>query len=334
MKVLVQVLFVLVFHLASLPLDAESAEKLQKTRVGYGVITLNNVPWWIAQDRGLFRDEGLDGEVLFVRGSPTVIKSLLAGEIQAGYSGIPAMAPAIAGGAGLVAVALPSNRLDNLLVSREPVKDPKSLRGKKFAVSSLGGSSEAATRIALEQLGVDPNSITVVQVGGSRERSLALSKGSVDVALLAKTEYLSDPELQSYHLVYDLTKSNYEFGFTALVVTREFATERRKNVLGIIKAFYRGIWYLQKNKDDALKVAATHLRNPDIELLRKQWHHVAFDYFQPIPYPTEAGIMNAVKVVVQRTPKASTLKASDVSDPSFVEELVKTGFFKQSKEVK
>ena len=333
MKGLLQVAILLLI-IVWLPFDAGSAEKLEKTRVGYGVITLNNAPWWIAQDRGIFRDEGLDGEALFVRGSPTVVKSLLAGEIQAGYSGIPALAPAIAGGAGLVAVAVPSNRLDNLLLSRLPIKDPKTLKGKKFAVSSLGGSSEAATRIALEQLGVDPNSVTVVQVGGSRERSLALTNGSVDVALLAKTEYLSDPEVQSFHMVYDLTKSDYEFGFTALVVTRQFAAEKRRSVLATIKSFYRALWYLQNNKDDGLSVAAKHLRNPDMEILRRQWRHVAFDYFQPVPYPTEAGILNALKIVAQRTPKAGTLKASDVGDPSFVEELVKSGFFTQNKKAR
>ena len=117
------------------------------------------------------------------------MQAVIGGNVHIGYAGVPPILSAIARGAPAVVVAVPNNKMDYLIVSRRPIAQPSELNGKKFAISSFGSSSEFAARLGLEKVGADPNSVTMVQVGGSPERIVALKTGAVDATILSATEF-------------------------------------------------------------------------------------------------------------------------------------------------
>src|SRR5262250_1502172 len=109
-----------------------AAQAVEKIRIAYPSVAMPMAPWWIAQDKGIFRQEGLDAESMYIKGDSMNVQALLAGDIQAGYGGAAPVAGAVAQGAAVVIIAVPANRMGYLLVTREPVKDPRELYGKKF----------------------------------------------------------------------------------------------------------------------------------------------------------------------------------------------------------
>jgi NitT/TauT family transport system substrate-binding protein len=145
---------------------AIGAEPLKKMRVAIPSIVIDFAPLWIARDRGLFREEGVEVEITYFQGNIRGVQSLLAGDIQAGIAGSAGPISARAAGEDTVIVAVPMNRLDYTFVVREPLKRPSDLQGTRIGIGSVGGSDEVATRIALEHLGVDPASVVRLQVGG------------------------------------------------------------------------------------------------------------------------------------------------------------------------
>ena len=307
-----------------------AAQVGEKLRVAYPTISMAMAPWWIAQDKGMFRQEGLDVESMYIRGDSTIVQALVGGDIQAGYAGATPVAAAIAQGVPLMIVAVPANRMGYLLVTRETVKDPRELYGKKFAVSSLGGSSEIATRLGLEKIGVDPSKVVMLQVGGSPDRIAAIRRGSVDGSLLSANEVIGGAGL-GFHTIFDFTKSDLEYPYNVLYVRKQFGAERRKAVLGLLRGFMKGLWFMQDNQDEAVKTAARWLRNSDMEVLKRQWKYIAFQFHQEIPYPTEAGFRLALSGMAATNPKAAALKMQDIVDVSFIDELAKEGFFKGHK---
>jgi len=308
-----------------------AAQAVEKISIAYPSVAMPMAPWWIAQDKGIFRQEGLDAESMYIKGDSMNVQALLAGDIQAGYGGAAPVAGAVAQGASVVIIAVPANRMGYLLVTREPVKDPRELYGKKFGISSFGGSSEVATRLGLEKIGVDPNKVVMLQIGGSPDRIAAIKRGTVDGSLLSANELIGAGGM-GFHTIFDFTKSDLEYPYDVLYVRKQFVAEKRKAALGMIRAFMRGLWFMQENQDESVKIAGRWLRSTDTEALKRQWKYIAFQFHQDIPYSTEAGFKLALGGLASTNPKAAALRMQEIVDMSLVDELVKEGFFKKHKQ--
>ncbi len=325
-------LFVVFVSLVQLvkPVLAHPVERLEKLRIGYPTITPSVGPWWIAKDSGTFLEEGLDVEMTFVSGGATVVQAVLGGDIQAGYAGTPPIVSAIARGAGVSIVAVNQNRLDYVLVTREVFNDPRRLAGRNFAISSRGAISEFATRIALKKLGVNPDSVVMLVVGGSPLRIAALQRGSVDASILSTTEFFQVQDM-GFHPLFDFLKSDVEYPFNVIFVTKRFAKEKRNVVLGIIRGLQKGLRFMQNNPDKSVQMMSRWMKSPVTADLKRQWKYLAFDLFEKSPYPTEAGFALLVGQMAERDPTVARLRMVDLVDTSFLDELSKAGFFKQTK---
>src|SRR5207342_219508 len=75
---------------------AEKAAKLATVRIGYVSRSILDMPYIIARDRGLFREEGLEPELIFMKAAQT-IPAMLAGGIDFGTATGTAIAAAISG---------------------------------------------------------------------------------------------------------------------------------------------------------------------------------------------------------------------------------------------
>lgn len=305
---------------------AQSAEPLRKVRTAIPSIVIDFAPLWIARDKGLFRDERIDPEVTYIQGKVRVVQSLVAGEVQFGIAGSAGAVSARAAGEEVIIVAVPMNRLDYTFVSRQPVNRPADLAGKKIGIGAVGGSDELATRIALERLGVNPTTVTMITVGGSAERLAALRAGSVDAAVVGGATFIGGGA--GLQKVVDLTDLGVEFPFTAIFTTKRYATANRDVILGFIRGYMRGVRFFQENKDEAIAITARNLRTTNKELLERQWLYVKDHVFEKIPNATEKGFKLIFDMLGARNPKVAALRMDDVFDGSYVKELVDKGFFK------
>jgi hypothetical protein len=58
------------------------------------------------------------------------------------------------------------NRLDYVLVARQPVNRPSDFAGKKIGIGGgVGGADSLAARLAFERLGVNPSTVTMISTG-------------------------------------------------------------------------------------------------------------------------------------------------------------------------
>jgi len=307
--------------------NAQAAEPLRKIRIAIPSIVIDFAPLWIAREKGIFREERLEAEIPYIQGNIRGVQSLLAGDVQFGIAGSAGPIAARAAGEDVVIVAVPMNRLDYTFVTRQPFKSPSDLNGKKVGIGSLGGSDEVATRIALEHLGADSNSVTRLQIGGSAERLAALRTGSVDAANIGGATFIGSGA--GLYKAIDLTELGVEFPFTAIFTTKRYAQANRETVLAVIRAYMRGVRFFQQNKDEAITITARNLRTTNRELLERQWQYVKDHVYEKVPLPTsEKGFKLIFDVMAPRNPKIVGLRMDDVFDGSFVKELLDKGFFK------
>jgi ABC-type nitrate/sulfonate/bicarbonate transport system substrate-binding protein len=139
--------------------DAQAAEKFAKpavkVRISQSAVSARSTILWSAQELGLFAKHGVDAEVVYLRSSPIQMTALGTGEVQFAASGGSPVLGAAAAGQDIKIIARPSNRLSYALVVRPEIKEAKDLRGKRFGITSIGGTVWMAAYLALEHLGLD-----------------------------------------------------------------------------------------------------------------------------------------------------------------------------------
>ena len=168
------------------PLDPRVSMKV-------GVIgALSDAGIFIAYEKGFFRDEGLDVELVPFKAAPQILPAIATGEVQASGSAItPALLNAfergvdmrivadkgqVAKGFGFAAIAIRSDLADS-------IHDFKDLRGRKFAVPGKGVSSATQLGIALKLGGIEPKDVELVELG-LPEMLAGLSNKAIDGATL------------------------------------------------------------------------------------------------------------------------------------------------------
>ena len=110
---------------------------------------------WVARDRGLFKNHGLDMQFILMPRNPLAIAALLAGEIDAAIVGPGHVINAASSGVDVIGIANLKQKLDYRLAARPEIKTKEELRGKRIGVSGPGSTSHLQALLALQDLNVD-----------------------------------------------------------------------------------------------------------------------------------------------------------------------------------
>ena len=116
---------------------AEKSAKLAAVRIATVSRSTLDLPFFVARDRGFFRDEGLDAEIILMRSNLT-LQAMVARSIDFGTS-TGAAVNAIVNGADLRVVLAMSDKPLFDLIAEPAITRIQQLRGKK----SVSAASEA-----------------------------------------------------------------------------------------------------------------------------------------------------------------------------------------------
>ena len=143
------------------------------------------VDLYIAKERGFFREEGLDVDIVQIRGN-VAIAAALSGQVQA-TNGIGTVIRALERSdvpLKILTVSLKRNLF--WLVARPGITSISQLKGKILGTTTFGGSQHTAATRLIHKGGVDPDKDLTVVVGGDVPAQLqSLISGAIDVAALS-----------------------------------------------------------------------------------------------------------------------------------------------------
>ena len=161
---------------------AQERRKLRITNAGF---TITALPLLAAQEWKIFNANGLDMEVILMQ-STLVPPALTQGDIdyQAGVG--PASVNATMSGFATRAIWFSTERISYWIMAKPQYKTVESLKGKKVAVTGLGGTVHIALNMALEKVGANPKDFVLVSIGGQQiQQLISLESGYVDAAVLS-----------------------------------------------------------------------------------------------------------------------------------------------------
>ena len=128
-----KILFVTVIaSLIGLPLFAQAQDKPLK-KISWGVTSLSASNWipWIAKDAKIYEKNGLDVELILVKGSGQTSTAILGGSLFAAPVALPTVMLADLGGADLVNIAHTVPGVQSKLLVKAEIKRPEDLKGKR-----------------------------------------------------------------------------------------------------------------------------------------------------------------------------------------------------------
>jgi NitT/TauT family transport system substrate-binding protein len=160
--------------------QALAQESRSKIRISYPNISIANLALFAAQQWKVFEQNGLDVESIQIR-SQVANAASASGDIHYVAGVGPNSVAATLRGLPAKAVWFASEQLLYSIVARPEFKSLKELRGKRIAVTGLGGTSEVVLRIGLEAAGENPKDFVIVGLGAAQLMS-GLESGAIEAA--------------------------------------------------------------------------------------------------------------------------------------------------------
>lgn len=236
-----------------------SLPRPEKTSIKLGFSALEAImtTYAMAQDQGLFRKYGFENvELLYTEGDAKALQSLISGGVDGTAQGPTVAIAALATDVPLVTVAMSATIITDDIFATPDVKSAADLKGKKIAISAFGGTSHASVLLGLRALGLTPDDVTIVQIGGESARVAALTSGSVQAAPM-EIFRRQDMQQRGFNLLVSVAETpNLEFIRNGLNFRREFVQQNPNTVLALVAALLEAQQQLYSQTDKAIDAYA------------------------------------------------------------------------------
>ena len=307
---------------------AKAAHAQTKITIGVAAMSPRTIPLLVAQEQGLFAKHGIEARIVLIKGAPTLVASLISGDIEVGYTGGTAVLGAASQGLYLRILSSISSKLTHSLVANPNFTTAEQLRGKRFGIQSIGGSTWMHTILGLEHVGLDVkrDNISLLVIGDSVLISQSLEAGRIDAAVLdgALVRRLKS---KGFYIVADMTPANIPMLNQAIVVTQELLQKRAGVAENILMALVDSLAYTLSPANKSV-VAKTMMRRFHIDdpVIAEEGYQDLLTSIERKPLPSLEALRNIRRLMAVQNPKAANVKVEELIDARLIRKLDENGY--------
>lgn len=236
------------------------------------------VPIYVAQDRGFFKESGIDVDVVFTKGGGENVQAVVSGDAQVGLStGFFAVLSAFAKGAPVKIVASEITGMDTFwyALGNSPIRKFEDLAGKKVAYSLPGSSSHMAVLAIVDQLkakGLKPGE--PVSLGGIPDTFTGTKTGQTDAGWSVAPFFLDRVGKGEIRIVVkgsEITALN-DLTMRVHFANADFARKQPEALKGFLRAHQKAVDFMFESPRETTKIwiKRAELKLPEATVL-KTW---------------------------------------------------------------
>ena len=308
--------------LIALLLGVTSCAPAAGPKIAIGVRTANDhSPFYIADKKGYYGDEGLEVEVKLIPSNTEIIEAIQRGDLQVGATPVTTAIAAIAQGTEIEIIAMTGRGSDGLLVRADSgLEAIEDLRGKKIA-TIRASILDVPLRLALEEAGIDPEKdVTLVYFSKLGDMISALKTGQVDAT--SNTEpFMTDAERQGWGKILLYYTAYWPDHPCCVVFARkDFAEERPEAVEKVLQAHVRAVEFANENTPETAEIIVEYLGAFDPALVEASLSRekMCIDYeFTPAEIARMAELMHRYGLIDR------PLSAEELVNTSFLEKVTR-----------
>jgi NitT/TauT family transport system substrate-binding protein len=243
--------FELFLTVALVCFGASLADAVDRVIIGNVSRTVEQLPNYAATDKGFFAQEGIQGDVVLIGSTDTLVQALISGQINVAIVDPSAAINAVERGATLKIIGGTVPIAAYTLVGCPKYKTIKELKGTTIGVVSLVSGSTIFLREMLKKEGLELNRDYSIIQGGPTTQRLASLKGcntSATMVLggdLPRARELGFPEIARLH---DYIPN---LQFHSFIVDSRWAEVNSQLTVRYLKAMVRAMQWAHAHKEEA-----------------------------------------------------------------------------------
>ena len=298
----VQVLFAASLLFLGLFVSPAPAQEKPKIFLGASSKTLGYSPLWVASKKGFFEQQGLDVQLVLLRGVPMTLQALAANSLHFGSGGPEPYIEASERGLDFIVTGGIINGIAQFLIAARNYKTYEDLRGATFGTASLTGGTITALREALKLKGLEyPRDYKLLIIaGGSAANLAALQSGQIAATTVAVPLNFAAEE-SGLNVIGRLSDGIPYFQTNALVARRSWAEKNRPLMVRFMKAMVLALRWMHGNPDGAVEFLAKEMQLKPLHA-RKGWEfYTQTRFWPPDGDVTMEGLKNNIRFYADQT---------------------------------
>ena len=231
-----------------------AAQETRRVRVAVTSPGMTNLSLYIADRRGLFKEQQIFNEIIVMRSAARQIQALISGSIELSAQAPDPLIRAVERGADLTMLSGLANSAAYDLVADKKFLSIEELRGTTLGVSGINSSSTLLLQKMLSAHGLSyPRDYTLVEVGGTSDRLAAIRTGATSAGVLNPPISYVAAE-QGFKILGELRNYIPAVQFTALWVRRGLAYQNPKLVEDYLIALVRANRYVYEDRPGTVAI--------------------------------------------------------------------------------
>ena len=218
------------------------------------------------------------------------------------------------------------NALTHSIVAKPEMTKPEDLRGKKIGITRIGSNSHYFAVQALRRMGLDATrDVAFIQTGGEPEMVAALVNGVIDAASITAP---ADNRAIAQGFRYLLFGPDLQISYSAANITtrRSMIAKRPQVGAAFMQVMAEAAKILHTNKEVTYRVLGKRLGISDPKIIDAAFATEIKVMERRLEIKPE-GVQAILEEVAKTDLRAKTIKAQDMIDRRYLDEMAKSGFF-------
>ena len=308
---------------------SEVGGKPEKTEIVVAYVSASGAftPIWVAYDAGFFKKYGLDAKLQLL--TPQVAaQAVVSEEVDVGVVG-PDLVNARLRGAATKFFGSTVDQFVFQMWGAKEITNVQELKGKTVAVSTPRSSIDISTREALKKSGLTPDKdVKFLYVQTVPATLISVITGKTSAGTLSSPNTLKARDA-GLNLLVDIGKLNIPGFQVAYGTTEKYLKNNPNTIYAFLKAIAEGVVLSKKDPAIAKRAIAKYAKIDDPKMVDSTYEEFA-------PYWEMGLAVRAETIQAQfgysdekEFPQAKNADAREFFDNSFVNNLERSGFFKQ-----
>ena len=272
------------------------AQTPKKINVGDVAPIAADWPHFVAQDKGLYRREGLDPQVTYVGNVANTVQQMVGGSFDIAVSTFDTAIRAIANGADAVLIGGVVVKYPYAIMSASDVGKVQDLKGKQIILPFQKDLLTIVWNRWVREQGMQPSEIDQVYDGATPNRFAALTAKRVQAALLGQPFDFRAAD-EGFKTLLDIGGYAKDYGFLTLMARPKWLADNPDTARAYLRALSSAVdWiYDSANRDEAIAILAKGTKLDPAYATR------TYDYFVKVLQPLSRGLVIPPTIVDSTT---------------------------------
>jgi NitT/TauT family transport system substrate-binding protein len=254
---------------------AQSATPVKVGHVVLGDLGVN-VPTLIALEKGFFKQNGVDAEMITFKSGPDLLKGVMSGGADIGITGGTDPLVFRDRGSTIRMVATVTDKNHFTLTALPNVKKLEDLKGGSIGVTAVGANTWVFGRMIAKKMGWEPEKdIKLVGIGGVDAQAAALKRGEIQACIFGDGGALLEAQGVG-HILMRLDEVTPKWISLCTYSTDELIKSKKDALTRTLRGLFQGARFFKENADEGVRIAVKGLGWPEQAVRRAYALHRPF----------------------------------------------------------